>query len=62
MRTMTDPIVKQALLDLCDVMRELTKFVERINQRVYALEDKHMPRKPRIPTAAESNARFNREN
>lgn len=39
---MTDPIVKQALLDLVEVMRKLTELVETINKRVYALEDAHV--------------------
>jgi hypothetical protein len=39
-KTMTDPIVEQALLDLVDVMRDLTKFVEEINQRVKIAEDR----------------------
>jgi len=55
---MTDPIV-EALLGLVETMRKLTAFIESINQRLYKVEDKLAPR---IPTASESNARFNREN
>ena len=35
----TDPIVKQALLDLCDVMQRLVKLVDNIDQRLAALEN-----------------------
>ena len=35
----TDPIVKQALLDLCDVMRQLTKLVDSLDQRLTTLEN-----------------------
>ena len=38
---MTDPIVKQALLDLCDVMRQLTKLVDSIDQRLTTLEKQY---------------------
>ena len=36
---MTDPVVKQALLDLCDVMQQLTKLVDSIDQRLTTLEN-----------------------
>jgi hypothetical protein len=39
-KTMTDPIVKQALLDLVAVMKDLATFAEELNQRVKKVEDR----------------------
>lgn len=39
---MTDPKVKEVLKDLCKVIRDLTDVVEKLNRRVYALEDKSL--------------------
>jgi hypothetical protein len=37
---MTDPIVKQVLLDLVDVIRKLTVLVDNMNRRIYDLSDR----------------------
>ena len=37
---MTDPIVKQSLLELVSVIRQLTAIVERTDRRVYCLEER----------------------
>ena len=39
----TDPKVKQALLDLCDVMQRLTKLVDSLDQRLTTLEKQFNP-------------------
>jgi hypothetical protein len=47
---MTDPIVKQALLDLVVVMKDLTALVDSIDKRLYKVEErvKEMERSQQI--------------
>lgn len=55
---MTDPIVKEALLGLCDVMRTLTKLVDYNDRRLRRVEEElFKPKLRRLVTPTELKKR-----